>query len=387
MDQPPDLPTPPAPNRRALLGLFATGSAIAIAAPALARQGGGLLPPSIQLPERLRALLPASVTDDATDALGIANALVALEREADVRRLPPSPLSTGGIVSLLGIRPDTIYTRALPRLVALVDRAERRDIPFADQAGGLLARLHLTQHETAAGWSPGFGAIGRADSAAGRLALQDVPLPETEPPEEGDPSAEQPMRRGTRFADLAEEYARLFASADARPEHGEAIGWHLTMLRQNRARYAAVGDRLAIPWYFIGATHGLEASFNFRAHMHNGDFPLAARTRQVPRGRPMVWLPPSDWESSAIDAMRLLGYANQPDWGIARTLHRLEGYNGFGYRARGVPTPYLWSFSNHYDRGKFVADGRWNPAARSQQCGAALMIKMLADAGDITLDS
>nr|MCU0729260.1 hypothetical protein [Sphingopyxis sp.] len=96
-------------------------------------------------------------------------------------------------------------------------------------------------------------------------------------------------------------------------------------------------------------------------------------------------LPPSDWESSAIDALRLMNFAGQQDWSLARTLYRLEAYNGFGYRSRGVPTPYLWSYSTHYERGKFVADGRWNPQAQSQQCGAALMLRLLVDAGDVVI--
>ena len=139
-----------------------------------------------------------------------------------------------------------------------------------------------------------------------------------------------------------------------------------------------------VPWHFIAATHGLEASFNFRAHLHNGDFPLTARTRQVPAGRPSQWLPPSDWESSAKDALRLLGFTGQNDWSLERTLYRLEAYNGFGYRGLGVPTPYLWSFSNHYERGKFVADGKFSLTAKSQQCGAAVMLKLLTDAGELS---
>ena len=142
-----------------------------------------------------------------------------------------------------------------------------------------------------------------------------------------------------------------------------------------------------MPWYFIAVTHGLEASFNFRAHLHNGDFPLSSRTRQVPAGRPTKWLPPSDWESSARDAQRLLGFTGQKDWSLERTLYRLEAYNGFGYRSYGVPTPYLWSFSNHYDRGKYVADGKFSYTARSQQCGASVMLKMLAEAGELVWPS
>jgi lysozyme family protein len=59
-------------------------------------------------------------------------------------------------------------------------------------------------------------------------------------------------------------------------------------------------------------------------------------------------------------------------------LYLLEKYNGLGYRMRGVPTPYLWSFSNLYEKGKFVQDGRYDPEAVSKQCGAALMLKAVA---------
>ena len=375
--------------------------------------------------------------DGPIDLVRTAQSIIALEREADLRRLPRSILSGSGPFDLASVREDMLYALALPRLVALVDRAERRDLPFADRAGGLLARLHASQHEipealrqpplanlrsSTAGEHQALGLIDPpappvAESPSPTLPPPALPAdiaplpgdapvetpietpveapapapeatappldaqPETLPPAETQPA--QPMRHSTRYAELQGEYARLFASAVPRPEHAERTAWHLAMMRRARARYEAVGARVAIPWYFIAAAHGLEASFNFRAHLHNGDFPLNSRTRQVPSGRPSVWLPPSDWESSAIDAMRLLGFAQQSDWSLPRTLYRLEAYNGFGYRRFGVPTPYLWSFSNHYERGKFVADGRWSATARSQQCGAAVMIKLLADGGDI----
>jgi lysozyme family protein len=65
------------------------------------------------------------------------------------------------------------------------------------------------------------------------------------------------------------------------------------------------------------------------------------------------------------------------DWSVPHMLYLLEGYNGFGYRRRGLPTPYLWSFSNNYEKGKFVADGHYDPEAVSKQCGAALMLKAI----------
>jgi lysozyme family protein len=221
-------------------------------------------------------------------------------------------------------------------------------------------------------------------------AASDAPAnspPENSKPDDKPAAAEEnrPLSRRRDFASLSSEYRRLYSSIAIRPERSKTANWHLSMLRNAKPRYETVANLTGVPWYFIGITHGLEASFNFRAHLHNGDFPLTSRTRQVPSGRPKVWLPPADWNSSARDALALLGFTGQRDWSLERTLYRLEAYNGLGYRSFGVASPYLWSFSNHYDRGKFVSDGKWSNTARSQQCGAAVMLKLLEEAGDINL--
>ena len=133
-----------------------------------------------------------------------------------------------------------------------------------------------------------------------------------------------------------------------------------------------------VPWAFIGIVHGLEASFRFTGHLHNGD-PLAARTVNVPAGRPPVWNPPNDWDSSAIDALEFEKFTGLSDWSLPRMLYRWERYNGFGSRRQKINTPYLWSFSNHYAKGKYVRDHVWNPDAVSKQCGAAVMLRALID--------
>ena len=71
------------------------------------------------------------------------------------------------------------------------------------------------------------------------------------------------------------------------------------------------------------------------------------------------------------------------DWSLERTLFRFEMYNGFGTRARGINSPYLWSFSTHYEKGRFVADYRWDPNAVSDQCGAAVLLFALVRSGKI----
>ena len=60
-------------------------------------------------------------------------------------------------------------------------------------------------------------------------------------------------------------------------------------------------------------------------------------------------------------------------------LFQFERYNGFGYRPHGINSPYLWSFSNHYLKGKFVKDGIFNENAGSKQCGAAVLLRRMSE--------
>ena len=361
------------------------------------------------LPQQLRSIVPG----EAFEAAGFVRSLLALEGEARAMRLPRSALGQGEGAVPLDF--DQIYAAAMPRLVALIDRSEVRAPFFAERAGELLAQLHQTQHLVPEALTTLLSrAAAPADAPLG-FVDQDMPLPADPQPEPTLPVPEatapavvsepvvQPLpvppvpvvqelvqvpatlSRSTRFAELADEYRSLFAAATIRPERQEQSQWHLTMMRQSRPRYQAVATRAGVPWQFVAAIHGMEASFNFRAHFHNGDFPLSQRTRQVPAGHPLRWLPPSDWESSAMDALRLLGFTGQSDWSLARTLYRLEAFNGFGYRRFARPSPYLWSFSSLYERGKFVADGHFDPRARSQQCGTATMLKLLDLAGELDL--
>jgi len=172
------------------------------------------------------------------------------------------------------------------------------------------------------------------------------------------------------------EYETLLATCLVRPSRKGEVAWALGRLTQFRPRYEAVGNPLGIPWWFVGITHALEASFNFGAHLHNGD-PLTARTVQVPKGRPKTGTLPFSWEDSARDAMELKGLTAQSDWTAAHSLYRFEAYNGWGYFFRGLPSPYLWSFSQHYVKGKFVSDGKFDANAVSKQCGAGILMHEL----------
>lgn len=186
---------------------------------------------------------------------------------------------------------------------------------------------------------------------------------------------------------LAQEYRTLYKTCITNQDRFDAVDGLVDTLLAHRNRYEAVGGELEIPWYFIAAIHNMEGSQDFTTHLHNGD-PLTDRTRHVPAGRPPRGTPPFTWEESAEDALRLRRLDRVRDWSLPRLLYELEGYNGWGYRLYHphVLSPYLWSWSNHYTSGKYIADGRWSDTARSKQCGAAVLLHRMEERGEITFE-
>lgn len=162
----------------------------------------------------------------------------------------------------------------------------------------------------------------------------------------------------------------------------------------HRTQYEEISQEFRMPWYVVGLIHYRESDLNFRTHLHNGD-PLTGPTIHVPAGRP-PGRGPFSFIESAIDALYMKKSRMPNDWTIEATLEFLERYNGFGYRnlrkspsgdirpstdptwtPAPIPSPYLWSYSNHYTKGKFVADGRYSPIAIDQQIGCAPLLKFL----------
>lgn len=176
----------------------------------------------------------------------------------------------------------------------------------------------------------------------------------------------------------AAEYQRLFDTCVIRPEKLPEIKPIVNKILGGKSRYEALANKVNIPWHFIALTHSLEAGSDFTKHLHNGD-PLNARTVLVPKGRPRNGNPPFTWDFSAEDSLSDL--AGWTDWSISGMLYKLEGYNGYGYHnaSININSPYLWSFSNHYIKGKFIADGKYSPTAVSKQCGAAILLRRLTE--------
>jgi lysozyme family protein len=194
------------------------------------------------------------------------------------------------------------------------------------------------------------------------------------------------VNRSIKFEDIAEEYVVMFDSARIRPEKLSDVRWYSNKVVAGREVYEKIEAKTNVPWYFVGLIHGMECSFALSKHLHNGDS-LKARTWQVPKGRPKEGSPPFTFEASACDALAYDNLAGQADWSLARMLYRLEVYNGFGYRKKlGTASPYLWSYSSHFNRGKYVQDGAYDSNALSKQCGAAVMLKDLVERGIVVIN-
>jgi len=188
----------------------------------------------------------------------------------------------------------------------------------------------------------------------------------------------------TRLPDLKPEYDRLWNTCTIRPDWQPRIKAVADRAVKWRSRYEAVETEIGVPWWFVAALHNLEADGDFGGNLHNGQR-LTQRTTIEPIGRG----PFKTWEDSAIDALTLKEF-DRPrvkDRSLAAWLWRAELFNGFGYRLYRptVLTPYLWSGSNHYQTGKYVADGQFDPKATSAQVGAAVLWKTLAAIGAIEL--
>lgn len=174
------------------------------------------------------------------------------------------------------------------------------------------------------------------------------------------------------FEDLRSDYADLWQRMEVRSDKVQAVNAIANRLMGSKSVYQKVSQTTGVPWFVIAALHNRESDADFDAYLGNGE-PLNRVTRLVPKGRG----PFPSWEAGAIDALDLDRLNQVTDWSPERACYEIEKFNGFGYRAKHVNSPYLWSFSNNYQSGKYVADGVFNPSVVDQQCGAMPIIKQI----------
>lgn len=178
------------------------------------------------------------------------------------------------------------------------------------------------------------------------------------------------------FEQLKPEYTKLWASMTIRPDKAETVTAIARKLIAEKDTYQAVQDDTGVPWFVIAALHERESDADFTTYLGNGE-PLNRVTTIVPRGRG----PWTTWEEGAVDALALDGLDKVDEWTPERACFEIEKFNGFGYQNNHpeVKSPYLWSFSNHYTSGKYIADGQFVGSRVDLQCGAIPVLKRIME--------
>ena len=182
--------------------------------------------------------------------------------------------------------------------------------------------------------------------------------------------------------ELSADYRRLFTDCVVAADRIAEIEEIVTGIVGDRARYEAVAQTLEMPWFVVAVFHYLATERSFECHLHNSD-PLIERTTHLPDGRPPEGAPPFSWEESAIDALKLQFFDQWRDWSLPGVLFKLEGYDTWAYRLHRpeVNSPYLWCGSNHYERGRFIAEDTWSDTAVASRCGGAVLLRRMAERG------
>ena len=165
-----------------------------------------------------------------------------------------------------------------------------------------------------------------------------------------------------------------------------------------KARYQGVTDRMAemveagrnihaTPWWFIAIVSEREYGGppHWDKQLGQGD-PLHATSHNEPKGRGPFFDHPGDvtpghdaWTRCALDALIDCPphASNWFDWSIGGVMTLFEEYNGLGYAARGIASPYVWSGTDQYDSGKFVRDHVFDPRRVDVQEGCAPLLNVM----------
>lgn len=144
----------------------------------------------------------------------------------------------------------------------------------------------------------------------------------------------------------------------------------------HKATYAAISALTGVPWALLAVIHRREGDGNFGTYLGNGQS-LARRTTIVPKGRG-PFTGPNAFLKGAVDALKIDGLTSVQDWRLEKQLYYTEIFNGGGYDARGLPSPYVWGGTNIQKPGKYESDGNFNPRVMDMQPGTAPLLACIA---------
>ena len=169
--------------------------------------------------------------------------------------------------------------------------------------------------------------------------------------------------------------------------------------RENKARYQGVSDRLAemiaaartelrvVPWWFTAIVSEREYGGppHWDRQLGQGDA-LDRVSHNEPKGRGPFLAHAGDvtpgrdaWTRCGLDALIDCAphAAMWSDWTVGGVMTLFEEYNGLGYAARGIASPYVWSGTDQYVAGKFIRDHVFDAKRADVQDGCAPILSLM----------
>lgn len=184
------------------------------------------------------------------------------------------------------------------------------------------------------------------------------------------------------FSILMPEYVRLLTTMQVDPRRAPEIERWAQKLAGPMywPRYEQVQGMIAAPGELVAALDYRESSANPRCALGQGD-PWSERSTHYPPGGPF----PS-WVAAAVYYLHRQHFDDHShEWSWPYVCWKAEAWNGFGSRNHGIHTGYLWAGTNHYQRGKYVADGKWDPTFVDQQVGVIPLMMRIMEIRGTTL--
>ena len=166
------------------------------------------------------------------------------------------------------------------------------------------------------------------------------------------------------------------------PKYNELIRQFREVYENNKSRYMGLAKQMGIPPELLAVIHYRENSADymqggFNVYLHNGQT-LGQVTTIVPTGKLYT-----NFDDAALNAIAekssIIGKLNltYETQDMTAMLCFLETYNGLGYYKNNRINPYLYSGTNVYISGKYVADGVYDPNAVDNQVGGFILLDAL----------
>lgn len=182
------------------------------------------------------------------------------------------------------------------------------------------------------------------------------------------------------FEALKPEYVAQLARAHIRPECEHLLGISCDRLLHDKPVYQRIFGATGVPVAGLMALAEREMTGNLHCYLGNGQR-LTKRTTIVPLNRGPFPDTEDGFVAGALDALHLDGLDQVAKatggWSLQRFAYESEHWNGWGYRSRRIPSPYVFGGTTVQKPGKFIRDHAYSPTTMDPQLGTiAIVLKL-----------